>query len=95
MAVRIFKSAVIGMVFAIALGALAYALAPFFDAVGLYAEPGFIFLPMIPETLVYRLDPEGGPAVGIFLLVLCATSFWAILFGAAHFGWVLLRLRRR
>jgi hypothetical protein len=95
MGVRIFKSAVIGMVLAIAVGVLAYALAPFFDAVGIYAAPGIVFLPLIPSKLGYWLKPNGGAAVGIFVLLLCATFCWTILFGAAYFGWVSLRLRRR
>ncbi len=95
MAMRIFKSALIGLLFAVAFGALAYALAPFFDAVSLYAEPGMGFLPLIPAKLVYWLDPEGGPAVGVFLVMFCAAFFWTILFGAAHFCWDSLRRKRR
>jgi hypothetical protein len=95
MAIRILKSAVIGMLLAIAVGVLAYAVAPFFDVVGIYAAPGIMFLPLIPSKLVYWLGPNEGPAVGIFLLLLCATFFWTVLFGAAHFGWVSFRLRRQ
>ena len=95
---RIFKSAVIGMFLAIAVAALAYAIAPFFKngvVVIVYAAPGIIFLPLIPSKLVYWLDPDGGPQVGMFLLLLCATFFWTVLFGGAHFAWVSLRLRRK
>ncbi len=94
---RIVKSALFGIGLAIAAGVLAYALAPFFDAyaLGVYAQPGTIFLPLIPSKLVDWLEPDGGPGVGIVLLLFCATFFWAIVFGAAHFGWVSLRLRRQ
>jgi hypothetical protein len=92
---RISKSVVIGMGLAIIVGALAFALEPLFDTVGVYATPGIIFLPLTPSKLVYWLDPHGGPAVGTFLLVLCATLFWTIFFGATHFGWVSFRLRRK
>src|SRR5260370_39582665 len=86
--IRVSKSAVIGMGLAVALGVLAYALAPFFDAVGVYAAPGIIFLPLMPSQVGYWLDRDGGPSVGVFLLLLCATFFWTILFGAVHYAWV-------
>lgn len=94
MAMRIFKSAIVGIVLAISLGALAYALAPLFDAVGLYAAPGGLLFPLVPNGLVYWIDPEGGPAAGVLLLMLCAGFFWTCLFGAAYFGWDSLRRRR-
>ena len=89
MARRIFKSAITGMALAIAAGILAYTLAPFHDAlsVQVYAAPGMIFLPLFPSNLVYWLDSDGGPGVGVFLLLVGATSAWTIAFGAAHFGW--------
>ena len=92
---RFFRSAVVGVICAIAFGVVAFALAHFFDAVIVYAAPGITFLPLVPTKLAYWLDPDGGPAVGVFLLVVCALLFWTILFGAAHFGWVSLKLRRK
>ena len=91
---RILKSAFIGMVLAIAMAALAYALSPVLDAVGIYVSPGVILLPLIPMKLGHWLYPEGGPTLGVFLLLLSAILFWTILFGAGHFVWVLLKSRR-
>jgi hypothetical protein len=90
---RVFKSASVGVILAVGIGVLAYALAPIFDAVGIYVTPGTMFLPLIPSKLVYRLDPNGGPGVGISLLLLSSVFFWTILFGAAHFIWVSWRRR--
>jgi hypothetical protein len=81
------------MILAIGVGVAAYVLVPFFDAIGVYTAPGLMFLSLIPSKLVYWLDPAGGPAIGVFLLVLCAAFFWTVLFGAAHFGWASLRRR--
>jgi hypothetical protein len=62
-----FKSA------AIAIGALAFALAPFFDAVGVYIVPAGLLLPvigrLIPSKMAYWLSPDGGPAAGVFLIL--------------------------
>jgi hypothetical protein len=84
-----------GMLFSIAVGVLAFALAPFFDAVGLYATPTRILLPvvgpLIPSSAVYRLFPDGGAPAGVFLILSCAFLFWTIVFGIAHVAWLSLR----
>jgi hypothetical protein len=67
-----FRSVVVGVIGAIAFGVVAFAFAHFFDAVLVYAAPGVVFLPLVPTKLAYWLDPDGGPAVGVFLLVVCA-----------------------
>src|ERR1043166_6442371 len=93
---HIFKSAAIGMILPIGVLALgcAIGIGPVFIA---YIAPGFIFLQLISKWTfwIYLLDPDGGPANGVFLLLVSATFFWAVLFGAAHFAWVSLRLGRR
>ena len=92
---RFFRSAGIGMLLAIAVGVLAFALSPFFDAVGLYATPARILLPvvgpLIPSTTLYRLFPDGGAPAGLFLILRCAILFWTLVFGIVHFAWLSLR----
>ena len=56
-------SAVVGILAAIALGGLAFAAAPHFDAVGVYFAPArltiFVVEPLIPSRLMYWLVPDG------------------------------------
>jgi hypothetical protein len=63
---RFFISAVVGMLLALAVGAIALALAPFIDAVGFYIAPAKIVAPiigpLIPSSMMYRLAPDGGVA---------------------------------
>jgi hypothetical protein len=83
------KSAFVGILLAIAVGVLAYALAPVLDAVGLYIAPTRILIPvigpLIPSSVTYRLVPEGGATAGVLLILICALIFWSIIFGATHF----------
>ena len=71
------RSAAVGMVAAIAIGVLASALSPFFDAVGVYIVPAGVLLPVIgrviPSKIQYWLTPDGGPAAGFSL-------FWSVRF---------------
>ena len=93
-----FKSAAVGIVAAIALGVLAFALAPFFDAVVAYIMPAGLLVPviapLIPSTVVYWLVPGGGAPAGLLLILVCALLFWTIVFGVTHFAWASLRRRR-
>ena len=79
-----FKSAGVGILFAIALGVLAFSAAPFFDAVGMYFAPARliapVMMPIIPSRLIYWLVPDGGPPAAILLILVSATSFWSVLF---------------
>jgi hypothetical protein len=48
---RFFISGVVGMLLALAVGAIALALAPFIDAVGFYIAPAKILAPIIGPLL--------------------------------------------
>ena len=93
-----FRSAAVGIVAAIALGILAFALAPFFDAVGVYITPAGLLVqvigPLIPSTVVYWLVPGGGAPAGLLLILVCTLLFWTIVFGGTHFAWASLKRRR-
>jgi hypothetical protein len=92
------KSAVVGTVAAIAVGVLAFALGPFFDAVGAYIEPAGFLLPVIgrgiPSRAVDWLTPDGGPAAGVLLILFCTLLFWTVVFGASYFAWAKLKHSR-
>jgi|HubBroStandDraft_2_1064218.scaffolds.fasta_scaffold158888_1 hypothetical protein len=61
-------SAVVGILAAIALGGVAFAAAPHFDAVSVYFAPArltiFVVEPLIPSRLMYWLVPDGGAVSG-------------------------------
>jgi hypothetical protein len=84
-------SAVVGIFAAIALGGLAFAAEPHFDAVGVYFSPArltiFVVEPLIPSRLMYWLLPDGGAPAGLFLILVSAILFWSIFFGAIYFTW--------
>lgn len=92
------KSAALGILAAIALGGLAFAAEPLFDAVGVYIAPArltiFVVEPLIPSRLMYWLIPDGGAPAGLFLILVSAILFWGILFGAIYFTWATARRRR-
>jgi hypothetical protein len=94
----LFKSAVDGMVAAIAVGVLAFALGPFFDAVGAYIKPAGYLIPVLgrvtPSRAAYWLTPDGGAAAGVLLILLCTLLFWTVIFGASYFAWIELKHRR-
>jgi len=96
---RFFRSAVIGAVLAVAGFALAFALAPFFDAVILYIPPAAILVPvigsLIPPKVGYWLVPNGGGPAGLLLIMISAFFFWTIVFGIVHFSWFSLRQKRK
>jgi len=96
--VRVLKSAFLGAAFAIVVGVLAYAFAPFFDAVGVYITPARLLLPIIgpflPLSVVYRLVPAGGAPAGVLLILTCALFFWTVAFGVVHFAMASLKRRR-
>src|ERR1700693_3857199 len=67
---RFFRSAVVGVFFAIAGFVLAFALAPFFDVVvRVYLAPAGLLLPvvgpLISSKAVYWLVPDGGATAGV------------------------------
>ena len=84
-------SAVVGILAAIALGGLAFAAEPHFDAVGVYFAPArltiFVVEPLIPSRLMYWLVPDGGASAGLFLILASAILFWSVFFGAIYFTW--------
>lgn len=98
----VFKSIAVGVVAAFALGVLAFALAPFFDAVGFYIAPFGLFSPIldrIPSTVVdklipNRLIPDNGPAAGVAFILSAVLLFWTLSFGALYFVWVIRRRKR-
>ena len=96
---RFFRSAFVGAVLAIVAFVLAFALAPFFDAVILYITPAAILVPvigpLIPSKVADWLVPDGGAPAGVLLIMICAFCFWTIVFGAVHFAWPSLRPRRK
>jgi hypothetical protein len=95
-----FRSVAVGVGAAIALGVLAFALAPFVDAVGVYIAPFGLLTPIldrIPSTVINEVDrllPIAGPAAGVGLILVGVLSFWSVIFGALYFAWVTLRRRR-
>jgi len=86
---RLFKSALVGALSAIAACVLAFALAPWFDAVRLFITPAAILVPiigpMLPSTALYSLVPDGGAPAGVLLILSSALLFWALIFGTAYF----------
>jgi predicted transporter len=86
------------MVAAIAIGGLAFALGPFFDAVGLYFLHAGVLLPVIgrviPSKMAYWMTPDGGPAAGVFLILVCALLFWTVVFGVSYFARAKMRRKR-
>lgn len=94
----ILRSVIAGILAAIALGALAFAVAPFFDAVGVYLTPARLVLPVIgpaiPSRLMDWLIPDGGPAAGVLLILVAAILVWTIFFGAIYFVCALSKHRR-
>jgi len=93
-----FRSFGVGIIAAVALGVLAFAVAPFFDAVGLYLVPAKLIVPVlgpvIPSMLPYWLVGDGGAAAGVFLILVSAVLFWATSIGAIHFAWAASRRKR-
>jgi hypothetical protein len=87
------RSITAGLIAAIALGILAFALAPFFDAVGLYIAPSGLFAPIldrVPLALVNKLNrlmPGNGPAAGVAFIMAGVMLFWTIIFGGLYFAW--------
>jgi hypothetical protein len=91
-------SAGAGTIGAIALGVIAYALAPLFDAVGMYIMPARLLVPVvgriIPSRLMYQLVPDGGAAAGLLLILASAVLFWTVSFGAIYFAWATSRRKQ-
>jgi hypothetical protein len=96
---RFFISAVVGMLLALAVGAIVLVLASFIDAVGFYIAPAKILAPiigpLIPSSMMYRLAPDGGAPAGILVIMICTLCFWTIVFTAVDFAWLSLRQRRK
>jgi hypothetical protein len=98
----LFRSIAVGVACAIALGVMAFALAPFFDAVGVYIAPFALFAPVIdkvvPEAVINflfsdRFIPIDGPAAGVAFFVGGTLVFWIIIFSTLYFVWIQLRRR--
>ena len=87
------RSSLVGMIGAIAFGILAFALAPLFDAVGLYATPSGVLIRvigplidrLIPQKVLYWFIPHGGAEAGVLLVLVCTLLFWTIVFGITYF----------
>ena len=99
--VTFFRSVAVGVACAIGLGVLAFAFAPFFDAVGVYIVSFDLFAPVIdrvvPEALINivdRLMPVDGPAAGVGLIVGSTLLFWTVIFSAIYFVWIKLKCRQ-
>lgn len=94
------RSTIVGVVAAISLGVLAFALAPFFDAVGIYIAPFSLLAPIldkIPVTLINGLNhllPVDGPEAGVGLILGTVLVFWTVILGAIYFAWVTWRHKR-
>ena len=87
---RLLRSAVVGLLAATAMGMVAYALAPLFDAVGFYIAPVGWLAPVVGPVIspaVNWFDPEGGPPAGVLFILICTISFWTMLFALAHVVW--------
>jgi hypothetical protein len=87
----------VGLCAAIALGALAFAAAPFVDAVGLYISPARWTLPLAMfflSKLVSHLIPDGGPAAAITVILAASIMFWTIVFAMVYLVWDMSRRRR-
>lgn len=90
---RLVKSCLLGIAGALALGVLAFAIAPFFRfPMEAYLAPSAllvpIFVPLIPSSVVYWLMPEGGAPAGVLLIVVSTLFFWSALFGIASYFWL-------
>ena len=69
----------VGIIAAVALGAVAFARSPFFHAVGVYIMPARLMVPVlgpiVPSRLTYWLVPDGGAAAGVLLVIASAILF--------------------
>lgn len=95
------RSVVVGVIAAVALGVLAYALTPFFDAVFIYIAPFSLFAPILDKILrtalingLIHLLPVDGPEAGVGLILGTVLGFWTAIFGAVHLAWVAV-IRKR
>ena len=91
------RSVGIGLSVSTALGGLAFAAAPFFDAIGLYIIPAKLTVPVIMfavPRLVYQMDADGGPAAGILVVIASAAFFWSVVFAVTFYVWTILRRGR-
>lgn len=96
----LFRSIAVGVACAIALCVVAFALAPFFDTVGVYTAPFALIAPVldkvVPESvinIVDRLMPVAGPAAGVALILGCTLACWTVVFSTFYFVWTQLRRR--
>jgi hypothetical protein len=87
-----------GTLAALSAGVIAFALSHFFDAFSLFISPSRLVLPVIeplvPDSVIYWLVPDGGATAGVLLIMFCALLFWSAVFGAIHFAWMLLRINQ-
>jgi hypothetical protein len=93
-----FRSAAVGLIAAITIGLLAFALSPFFDALGVYIAPAGLLLPVIgrviPSNMAAWWTPDGGPTAGVLLVLLSTLLFWTVMFGLVYFAWANMRRKR-
>jgi hypothetical protein len=86
------KSAGFGALTSIALGVTVVVFGGQTAAVHAYLYPGVhmagLVSPAVPTSLVYWIEPEGGPYAFLFLALVCAAVIWAVVFGSIHYAWV-------
>src|ERR1044071_7436393 len=85
------KSAAVGALISIALGAAAFLFAGQTGAVSAYLFPGIhiagFLISVVPTSFVYWIEPEGGPYAFLLLALVCAAVVWAGLFGSIQYAW--------
>lgn len=45
---------------------------------------GSVLVPLLPTTLVYAIEPEGGAVAFIKVALACAVGFWSTAIGVLH-----------
>jgi hypothetical protein len=95
---RILKSGAAGTLAAFSAGVIAFALSRFFDAFSLFIAPSRlvspVIEPLVPDSVIYWLVPNGGAPAGVLLIMFGAFLFWSAAFGAVHFAWMQLRVNQ-
>lgn len=83
------RSVFVGILSAVVTCVFAFALAPWFDAVGLLIAPAAILVsiicPIMPSIALYSLVPDGGAPAGVLLVLGSALFFWVVIFGAMYY----------
>ncbi len=86
------KSAGVGALISIALGVAVFVFGGQTAAANAYLFPGVhmagVVSPAVPTSLVYWIEPEGGPYAFLFLSLVSAAVLWAVVFGSIRYVWV-------